>query len=208
MNGPPNLLRSLYPTFFPSLFVEPPTDDMRGRRNSKLAETVESEEPKGTHAEKRHCAKRMLKSGLKALSPGKALPPSPPRPERQSDVPCTTLDPMRTAVEVSNYPPKLTKADIRAIFSEFRIGDFNLPSSRSFSVPLRVKIEVAGQGEAERAVKQLDGLVVEGKRIGVKLAQAEAYDSKEVVFEEIANEMKVAVISTSMFVYQCIRCGN
>lgn len=85
--------------------------------------------------------------------------------------------------------------DIRGVFSEFHIADFELRSARSFATPLRVRIEVAGKGEADRAVRELDGRVIEGKKLGVKRVDLEPYENKEAVMDEIADELKVQIIS-------------
>jgi hypothetical protein len=165
-------------------------------RHSKLLKPSDADDstkdPHAEHGQGWHFSKRILKS----LSPKKPLPPDPAPPiELEASVPCTTLDPLRTAVEVSNYPPSLTKMDIRGIFADFHITDFDLRSARSFVTPLRVRIEVAGKGEAERAVRELDGTVVEGKKLVVKAVENESFESREVVMNELAEELKVQIIS-------------
>lgn len=160
-----------------------------------------------------HSYKRIIKSGLQALSPknhNKPLPPAPLPPQPMAPIaPQHTSHSLtanmkmpdtqtpRATVELSNYPPKLTKNDILRLFAEFQIADFDVPTARSFSVPLRVNIEVAGKGEAQRAVKELSGRVIEGRRVCVKITENTGYEAREVVVEEMANELKLGIISKS-----------
>lgn len=169
--------------------------NMPYHRHSKLLKPGDGSENKETPATSSWSYPKRI---LKSLSPKKPLPPAPEPPtELPASVPCITLDPLRSAVEVSNYPPNLTKMDIRGVFSDFHIADFDLRSARSFSTPLRVRIEVAGKGEAERAVRVLDGRVIEGKKLAVRAVEAEPYENKEAVMDEIADELKVQIISMS-----------
>jgi hypothetical protein len=109
--------------------------------------------------------------------------------------PFPTLDPVCTPVELSNYPPSLTEEDVWGLFSDFHIAQFQLPNHHRWTKPLRLRVDVSGAGEAERAVKELDGFVLEGRRITVKLVDGKKYEEQEVVSDEMADEVKVQIFS-------------
>ncbi|KAF2748878.1 hypothetical protein M011DRAFT_340386 [Sporormia fimetaria CBS 119925] len=150
--------------------------------------------------------KRFLKTSLHALSPKKSLsdmtaaahlPPSPP-PTLNLVLPPLHPSPTRSAIELSKFPPSLTKSDIRTLFTGFRIADFDFHNVRSFLAPLRVRIEVlGGAGEADRAVRELDGVVVDGRRVCVKRVENATFEAREVVIEELVDEMKIKIINTA-----------
>ena len=127
---------------------------------------------------------------------------SPPRVSHSGQsgvVPFPTLDPVCTPVEVSNYPPSITEEDVWGLFSDFHIAQFHLPNHHRWSKPLRLRIDVSGAGEAERAVKELDGFVLEARRISVKLVDSKKYEEQEVVNDEMADEIKVQIFSQYTF---------
>lgn len=151
----------------------------------------------------KHCPRHILRSTINALSPSKKFPPPPQvdelplrlRVSPPTTIRFPTLDPVVDAVELSNYPPNLTKSDVQRIFSSFYLADFELPSTRSFSVPLRAKIHISGRGEAERAVLDLNGTIFEGKKISLKLVERASFEEQEVLMDEVAGEIKVNIIS-------------
>ncbi|KAF2650707.1 hypothetical protein K491DRAFT_574788, partial [Lophiostoma macrostomum CBS 122681] len=100
-------------------------------------------------------------------------------------------------VEVSNYPPSITEEDVWGLFSDFHIAKFQLPNHHRWNKPLRLRVDVSGAGEAERAVKELDGLVLEGRRLNVKLVDSMKYEEQEVVSNEMADEVKVQIFNTA-----------
>lgn len=170
--------------------------------------------------------KRILKSTVNAISPKKlrpdsmissTAPPPPPLPDRPESAPtkptkasakghartgptnpkqAPTLDPVCTAVELSNYPPHLTEKDVWGLFADFHIAQFKLPPAyHRLSFPLRLKIQVSGHGEAERAVREIDGFVMDGRKLTVKISEEKSYSELEAISNEMANEMKVRIIS-------------
>jgi hypothetical protein len=99
-------------------------------------------------------------------------------------------------VELSNYPPQLTRADVTALFQGFTIApDFALPNVRNLSYPLRTFIRVAGENEAQAAARQLCGRLVGGRKISVKMVEKTGYEEKDVAIEDVADEMKIGIIS-------------
>jgi hypothetical protein len=99
-------------------------------------------------------------------------------------------------VEFSNYPPQLTRVDVTAIFQGFTIApDFALPNVRNLSNPLRTFIRVAGENEAQAAVRELCGRLVGGRKISVKIVEKTGYEEKDVTVEVVADEMKIEIIS-------------
>jgi len=107
--------------------------------------------------------------------------------------------PVWVAVELSNYPPQLARGDVEELFKNFTISpDFLLPNTMRLAYPLRTFIRVAGKQEAERAVKELTGKVVAGRRIYVVLVDEVSYEQKEVIVAELAEELKIGIMSTYM----------
>jgi hypothetical protein len=99
-------------------------------------------------------------------------------------------------VEFSNYPPQLTRADLTALFQGFTIApDFALPNARNLSYPLRTFIRVAGENEAQAAVRELCGRLVGGRKISVKMVEKTGYEEKDIAVEDVADEMKIGIIS-------------
>jgi hypothetical protein len=100
------------------------------------------------------------------------------------------------AVELSNYPPSLSRRDLYTIFKGFAIAlDFNLSAAPRFAYPLRTFVWVTGKEEADRAVKELSGTVIGGRQIRVTLLDSASYEQKEVVVSELADELRIAIIS-------------
>ncbi|KAF1835571.1 hypothetical protein BDW02DRAFT_547901 [Decorospora gaudefroyi] len=137
-----------------------------------------------------------------------APPPIPIRvnPSRVSFcvTPATPTPPPQhwVTIELSNYPPQLTHEDVRALFHSFTIApDFALPNTRNLAYPLRTFISVAGEGQAERAVRELCGEVVGGRRIYVAMVNKTGYEEKEVAVRELADEMKLGIVNTARVYY-------
>jgi hypothetical protein len=100
------------------------------------------------------------------------------------------------AVELSNYPPNLTRHDIQVLFKGFSIAlDFVLPTVTRFAYPFRTFVWITGQEEAERAVRELSGKVMGGRQIRLTLVDLESYEQKEVVVAELVDELKIAIVS-------------
>ncbi|KAH7380486.1 hypothetical protein DE146DRAFT_671695 [Phaeosphaeria sp. MPI-PUGE-AT-0046c] len=100
------------------------------------------------------------------------------------------------AIELSDYPPSLTRHDVVRLFKEFVISpDFMMATNIRFAYPLRVLIWVNGRDEAERAVKELNGKTVGSRQIRVALVEQASHEQKEVVVAELADELKIAIIS-------------
>ena len=99
-------------------------------------------------------------------------------------------------VELSNYPPHLTHADFHTLFQGFTISpDFNLPNIRNLAYPLRTLISVAGENEAQAAVRELCGRLVGGRKIIVKMAEKNGYEEREPAVDDMADEMKNGIVS-------------
>jgi hypothetical protein len=104
------------------------------------------------------------------------------------------------AVELSNYPPSLSRHDLHTLFKGFAVAlDFILPTAPRFAYPMRTFVWVTGKEEADRAVKELSGTVIGGRQIRVTLVNAASYEQKEVVVSELADELKIAIISRCSF---------
>jgi hypothetical protein len=102
------------------------------------------------------------------------------------------------AVELSNYPPGLTRRDVLALFQGYMIAmDFVLPTSTRFMFPFRTLIWVTGEVEAKRAARELSGRIIGGRQIRVTLVERPSHEQKEVVVAELADELKIAIISMS-----------
>jgi hypothetical protein len=100
------------------------------------------------------------------------------------------------AVELSNYPPSLSRHDVQELFKGFVVSqDFILPTTTRFLFPFRLSIRITGEGEAKRAVKELSGKIMGGRQICVVLAVPVSYEQKEVVVAELADELKIAIVS-------------
>jgi hypothetical protein len=151
-----------------------------------------------------HCAHRIFSRAVQSLHTRRNAPPPIPIPVNPS--PTTLLafsnalesDKVPSfAVELSNYPPTLTRHDIEVLFTGYIIGlDFVLPKSTRFAYPFRTSIWVAGEEEAERAVKELSGKVMGGRQIRVTKMDPATYEQREVVVAELAGELKIAIVST------------
>jgi hypothetical protein len=100
------------------------------------------------------------------------------------------------AVELSNYPPSLTRRDIQILFKGFSIAlDFVLPTATRFAYPFRTFVWITGQEEAERAVQKLSGKVMGGRQIRLTLVDPASYEQKGIVVAELADELKIAIVS-------------
>jgi hypothetical protein len=100
------------------------------------------------------------------------------------------------AVELSNYPPGLSGHDVQELFTGFVISrNFVLPTATRFLFPFRTFIWITGEGEAKRAVKELSGRIMGGQQIRIVLVDSASYEQKEVVVAELADELKIAIIS-------------
>lgn len=74
------------------------------------------------------------------------------------------------AVELSGYPPHITRGDVTRLFANLIImPDFKLPNTLLLCYPLRAFVLVAGEQEAGRAVREVNGRVVGGRQVCVKI---------------------------------------
>jgi hypothetical protein len=104
------------------------------------------------------------------------------------------------AVELSNYPPSLSRRDVHTLFRDFTISlDFILPTATRFAYPLRTIIWITGKEDANRAVKELSGTIMGGRQIRVTLVDEASYEQKEVVVSELADQLKIAIVSMCSF---------
>ncbi|KAH7091989.1 hypothetical protein FB567DRAFT_613707 [Paraphoma chrysanthemicola] len=95
------------------------------------------------------------------------------------------------AVELSNFPPGLTRHDIQVLFRGFIISPgLSLPATTSFAYPFRAFIWLVGENEAKRAVAALNGSLVGGRQL-----------CKEVIVAELADELKIAIVNTAHIYY-------
>lgn len=62
-------------------------------------------------------------------------------------------------------------------------------------MPLRIKIWVAGSGEAERVVRLLDGKIVGRRKVSVKMIDEKEFEEREAEVNQVAGEMKVQIAS-------------
>ncbi|KAF1849529.1 uncharacterized protein K460DRAFT_331599 [Cucurbitaria berberidis CBS 394.84] len=107
-----------------------------------------------------------------------------------------------TAVEMSNYPPQLTRRDVHHLFKAFNISpDFTLPNTARLSYPLRTSILVAGKQEAERAAREVSGRVFGGRQIYVKVTEIVEWEQREVFVAKLADELKTGIINTAHVYY-------
>lgn len=102
------------------------------------------------------------------------------------------------AMELSNYGASLRRDDVDALFEGFPISpDFVFPAYVNFSRPFRTTIWIAGAHEAQRAVEELHGTTVKGRAISVKVVIEAAYEERENMAREVADNLKKAIISMS-----------
>jgi hypothetical protein len=100
-------------------------------------------------------------------------------------------------VELSSYPPQLTRADVTALFQGFTIApDYDLPNVRNLAYPLRTFINVAGENEAAAAARELCGRLVGGRKISVKMVKKSSHQEKDATVQDAADEFKIGIIST------------
>ncbi|KAH7068053.1 hypothetical protein BKA63DRAFT_570175 [Paraphoma chrysanthemicola] len=106
------------------------------------------------------------------------------------------------AVELSNFPPGLTRHNIQVLSRGFIISPaFTLPATSSFSYQFRAFVWLVGEDEAKRAVAALSGSLVGGRQLCVTLAEIATYEQKEVIVAELANELKIAIVNTAHIYY-------
>lgn len=102
------------------------------------------------------------------------------------------------AVELSNYPPGLSRHDIQVLFRGFMISpQFVLPTTTRFAYPFRTLIWLVGEDEARRAVADLNGSIIGGRQICIALAESSTYEQREVIVANLADELKIAIVSMS-----------
>ena len=99
-------------------------------------------------------------------------------------------------IELSNYPPTLTHQDVLVLFKDFTISpDFTLPNVKNLAYPLRIFINITGEQEAERAVQELCWSKVGGRQINVRMVEKTDHEEKEVAVADVADEMKIGILS-------------
>ncbi|KAH8724115.1 hypothetical protein GQ44DRAFT_740561 [Phaeosphaeriaceae sp. PMI808] len=121
------------------------------------------------------------------------IPINPIQAEIEEKTPTPNTLPV-IALELSNYPPNLTRQEIQELFEGFVISlDFVLLSSTRFVYPFRTCIWMTGDEEARRAVKELSGKTVGGRQIRLTMVDSTSYEQKEVVVDELADGLKIAI---------------
>ena len=103
------------------------------------------------------------------------------------------------AIELSNYPPTLTRSEIHALFSGFNISsDFALPEGTNFTYPFRTTLWIFGAPEARMAVEKCDGLMVDERKIMVKLIE-DKVERQDLTSEtsQLVDELKSNIIGMS-----------
>jgi hypothetical protein len=157
-----------------------------------------------------NCAQKILIKAVRTMHKRRNAPPPIPIPINpiRSDVKFASRKretlPM-VAVELSDYPPTLSRRDIYTIFKGFKIAlDFILPIAPRFMYPLRTIIWITGEDEANRAVCKLSGTIVGGRQIRVTRVDQASYEQKEFVVSELVDHLKTAIISMCLLdVYEC-----
>ncbi|KAH7132600.1 hypothetical protein B0J11DRAFT_427625 [Dendryphion nanum] len=135
--------------------------------------------------------------------PSSPPPPSPPPPPKNVTMNMYKHNQKKfkpetwIVVELSNYPHSLTRADVYLLFSGFHIAHFTLPSVKKFYLPLRTKIHIVGQKDAERAVKELNDTVMHGREIKLSILDQKDYENKEMVMGQVSDELKNGVIKSA-----------
>jgi hypothetical protein len=147
------------------------------------------------------CAYRICTKAMRSMYKRRHAPPPIPIPVKpicnDRETTPQKLDALpRVAVELSNYPPSLSRHDIYALFTGFVIApDFVPLASKRFLYPLRMFVWVLGGKEAERAVKELNGKILCGRQICVAQVNPIAYEQREPNTEELVDQLKVAIVS-------------
>ncbi|KAF2014749.1 hypothetical protein BU24DRAFT_463511 [Aaosphaeria arxii CBS 175.79] len=75
------------------------------------------------------------------------------------------------AIELNNYSSDITQTDVAEVFTNFQVEEFRIPDFKKFHMPLRMRLQVKGEKEAERAIRELSGKVVHGRSIGIDRLQ-------------------------------------
>jgi hypothetical protein len=102
---------------------------------------------------------------------------------------------LMVAIELSDYPPSLSRRDLQAIFKNFTISlDFILPIAPRYVYPLRTIIWVSSQDETNRAVCELSGTIVGGRQIRVTRVYQASYEQRELAVSELADQLKTTII--------------
>jgi hypothetical protein len=165
-----------------------------------------------------HYAQQLFNKAVRTMHKRRNAPPPIPIPINpiRHGVPVSSQAretlPM-VAVELSNYSPSLSRRDLHTLFKGFAMSlDFILPTAPRFVYPMRTFVWVTGKEEADRAVKELSGTVIGGRQIRVTLVDSASYEQKEVVVSEMADELKIAIISKCSFsvkdVYSADKCRH
>lgn len=164
-----------------------------------------AEPPKPSTA---HRPKKAITRTIKQFSPRKK-PPAPiaiPKPAASRTLPVAAAINW-VAVELSNFPPNFARQDVQAIFRDYNVSPgFTLPNTTRFAYPFRTKVFLAGVDEASRAVKGLDGRMVGGRRISVRMIDRAAVEEEVVGVANLAEELRIGIISKLRL--QVVRPGN
>lgn len=153
-------------------------------------------------------SKKTIAGTLRHFSPKKTRPTSiylPPIRKQSLQPPPQAAAPIaRVAVELSKFPPTFTKRDIHILFQGYHIEDDvavgNLPQ---FLYPLRATVFFQSVDEAARAVSSMDGMLVRGKPIEVRVVDSQGEQAKEMEVKRQAEDLKSDIISESAH-YHCI----
>ncbi|KAF2123125.1 hypothetical protein BDV96DRAFT_561997 [Lophiotrema nucula] len=90
------------------------------------------------------------------------------------------------SLELSGFSSKLTADDIDTIFKDYTIANFHFPHPPNFSYPFRLQLRIVSSGEANKAVQEIDGRLVHGKRISLKIVDTEAQKLWEAEVSRVA----------------------
>lgn len=102
----------------------------------------------------------------------------------------------QTTVEFSNFSPRVRQPDLENLLRIHNItAEFRVPPTPSFARPFRATILVFNVSEARRAVKELNGKEVCGRKITVRMKRVTEKERREYRIQDMAEQSRTSIIS-------------
>ncbi|KAF9739078.1 hypothetical protein PMIN02_003965 [Paraphaeosphaeria minitans] len=108
------------------------------------------------------------------------------------------VQPEWTPVEIANFSPRWRQSDFIALLQGYHISpEFDFPLTPHFARPFRATILAASVEEAGIMVKDLDGKLVGGRKIAVRMKDVSELERKELHMQDMADQIKTGIINTA-----------
>jgi hypothetical protein len=109
--------------------------------------------------------------------------------------PTSAVPPEWTPVEIANFPPQLRRADLLIFLKGYNFSpNFVFPAAPRFTRLFRTTISASSPEEATRMVKELNGKILAGREISVRMVGHVPLNKQDVI-QDLADKLKMSIIS-------------